>query len=183
MRAAKGKRWIPFVVFVVPALLIYTYFMIFSIGNTGYYSLTQWNAISEPKYIGMKYYMDFLKDKDFRMVLKNSLLNVAISLIVQIPAGLIGGYLLYRTRRCYRLYRFLIFIPVVLSASAVALLFTLIFHSEFGPVNLFLEYMGLGSLTHSWLSDVKVVFYGALCDHTAVRYAVYSGRCDRERDN
>ena len=104
MRAAKGKRWIPFVVFVVPALLIYTYFMIFSIGNTGYYSLTQWNAISEPKYIGMKYYMDFLKDKDFRMVLKNSLLNVAISLIVQIPAGLIGGYLLYRTRRMRALY-------------------------------------------------------------------------------
>lgn len=173
MRVTKKKRWIPFVVFVVPALLVYTYFIIYSIGNTGYYSLTQWNAISEPKFVGMKYYMDFLKDKDFHMVLRNSLLNVVISLAVQIPAGLIGGYLLYRTRKLYKLYRFLIFIPVVLSASAVALLFTLIFHAEFGPVNTFLNYVGLSNLTHSWLSDVKVVFYVVMIPMTYQYIGLY----------
>lgn len=159
MRVSKNKRWVPFVIFVLPALIIYTYFIIYSIANTGYYSLTQWNAITEPKFVGLKYYRDFLSDKDFHMVLKNSLLNVVISLLVQIPAGLIGGYLLYRTRRMYRLYRFLIFIPVVLSASAIALLFTLIFNTEFGPVNAFLEWAGMEAMKHSWLSDVNVVFY------------------------
>lgn len=173
MRNIKKKRWLPFVIFVVPALIIYTYFIIYSILNTGYYSLTQWNAITEPKFVGLKYYLAFLKDKDFQMVLKNSLLNVLISLAVQIPAGLIGGYLLYRTRRFYKVYRFLIFIPVVLSASAIALLFTLIFNAEFGPVNSFLEWAGMEGLTHSWLSDASVVFYVVMIPMTYQYIGLY----------
>lgn len=173
MRISKRKRWISFVIFVLPTLIIYTYFVIYSIANTGYYSLTRWNAISEPNFVGFKYYIDFLSDKDFQMVLKNSLLNVVISLIVQIPAGLIGGYLLYRTRRFYKIYRFLMFIPVVLSASAIALLFTLVFNAEFGPVNTLLECIGMESLKHSWLSDSSVVFYVVMIPMTYQYIGLY----------
>ena len=80
------------------------------------------------------------------MVLRNSLLNVVISLVIQIPLGLVGAYLIYRTKRFYRLYRFCVFIPVVLSASAIALLFTLIFNAEFGPVNTVLKVNRPGQL-------------------------------------
>ena len=173
MRMRKKHRWVPFAVFAAPALIIYTYFVIYSIVNTGYYSLTQWNAITEPEFIGLDYYIGFLTDKDFQMVLKNSILNVIISLVIQIPAGLIGGYLLYRTRKCYRIYRFLIFIPVVLSASAIALLFTLIFNSEFGPVNSLLEWAGLESMKHSWLSDARVVFYVVMIPMTYQYIGLY----------
>ena len=58
--------------------LLYTYFIIYSIINFGYYSLTKWNAISDPIFVGFKYYQDFFHDADFLMVLKNSLLNVVI---------------------------------------------------------------------------------------------------------
>ena len=173
MRVTKKKRWVPFLVFVLPALLIYSYFIIYSIANTGFYSLTQWNAISEPKFVGLKYYAGFLADKDFQMVFKNSILNVIISLMIQIPAGLLGGYLLYRTRKLYRLYRFLIFIPVVLSASAIALLFTLVFNSEFGPVNALLDFIGQGGLKHSWLSDANVVFYVVMIPMTYQYIGLY----------
>ncbi len=173
MKAAKLKKMIPFLVFIVPAFLIYTYFIMYSIVNTGGYSLTKWNAISDPKFIGWDYYLGFLKDKDFQMVLKNSLMNVVISLVIQIPAGLIGGYLLFQTRRLYRVYRFLIFIPVVLSASAIALLFTLIFNAEFGPVNSFLQWVGLENLKHSWLSDVKVVFFVVMVPMTYQYIGLY----------
>lgn len=173
MRTKKSRKWIPFVIFVLPAFLIYTYFIIYSIANTGYYSLTKWNAISTPKFLGIDYYKAFFRDKDFQMVLRNSLMNVVISLLIQIPAGLIGGYLLFQTRKLYKVYRFLIFIPVVLSASAIALLFTLIFNAEFGPVNSFLQWIGMESWKHSWLSDVKVVFFVVMVPMTYQYIGLY----------
>lgn len=173
MKLSGRKKWIPFLIFVLPALIIYTYFVMYSIFNTGYYSLTKWNAISTPQFVGPEYYLSFLQDKDFLMVLKNSFLNVVISLVIQVPAGLIGGYLLYRTRKMYKVYRFLIFIPVVLSASAIALLFTLIFNSEFGPVSSFLDWAGLEMLKHSWLSDAKVVFFVVMIPMTYQYIGLY----------
>ena len=173
MKKKKAKKWIPFIVFVVPTLILYTYFIMYSICNTAYYSLTKWNAISDPQFCGLYYYIDFLSNKDFQMVLINSLKNVVISLAIQIPAGLIGGYLLYQTRKMYRIYRFLMFVPVVMSASAIALLFSLIFNSEFGPVNAILTHLGLQSLRHTWLTDTKVVFYVVMVPMTYQYIGIY----------
>ena len=173
MKNSRSKKWIPFLVFVVPTLILYTYFIMYSICNTAYYSLTKWNAISDPEFVGLYYYMNFLKDKDFHMVLINSLKNVAISLAIQIPAGLIGGYLLFQTRKMYRIYRFLMFVPVVLSASAIALLFSLFFSTEFGPVNAFLSAVGLESLRHTWLTDTSVVFYVVMVPMTYQYIGIY----------
>ena len=108
------------------------------------------------------------------MVLRNSLLNVVISLVIQIPLGLVGAYLIYRTKRFYRLYRFCVFIPVVLSASAIALLFTLIFkRRNFGPVNTVLRSIGLDSWTRSWLSDASVVYFVVMTPMTYQYIGLY----------
>ena len=173
MHILRKKKWLLLLVFIFPAFLLYTYFVIYSIVNTGYYSLTKWNAISDPIFVGMKYYQDFLHDADFLMVLRNSLLNVVISLVIQIPLGLVGAYLIYRTKRFYRLYRFCVFIPVVLSASAIALLFTLIFNAEFGPVNTVLRSIGLDSWTRSWLSDASVVYFVVMTPMTYQYIGLY----------
>ena len=173
MHILRKKKWLLLLVFIFPAFLLYTYFVIYSIVNTGYYSVTKWNAISDPIFVGMKYYQDFLHDADFLMVLRNSLLNVVISLVIQIPLGLVGAYLIYRTKRFYRLYRFCVFIPVVLSASAIALLFTLIFNAEFGPVNTVLRSIGLDSWTRSWLSDASVVYFVVMTPMTYQYIGLY----------
>ncbi len=162
-----------FLGFVLPALALYTYFIMVSIAGTGYYSLTKWDAIGAPVFRGLKNYEKLLTDADFALVLKNSLLNVAISLAIQLPLGLLGGYLIYRTARGYRAYRFMVFVPVVLSASAIALLFTLIFNAEFGPVNQLLSALGLGALRRSWLSDPSVVYFAVMTPMTYQYIGLY----------
>ena len=83
------------------------------------------------------------------------------------------SYLIYRTKRFYRLYRFCVFMPVVLSASAIALLFTLIFNAEFGPVNTVLRSIGLDSWTRSWLSDASVVYFVVMTPMTYQYIGLY----------
>lgn len=169
----RKRRWKLFLAFVVPTLLLYSFFVVYSIGNTIYYSLTDWDAIGQPVFKGLKHYRRFLTDPDFQMVMKNTLMNVAISMAIQVPMGLVGAYLIYRTRHMYRMYRFLVFIPVVMSASAIALCFTLIFNTEFGPLNNFLSAIGLSSWRHSWLSDAKVVYYVVMTPMTYQYIGLY----------
>ena len=162
MLITEKQRLKSFFIFIVPAFLLYTFFIIVSIAQSFYYSLTDWNAIAYPVFRGLKNYIRFFNDADFKIVFNNTLLQLVIILFTQIPLGMIIAYFIFRTKRAFRIYRFLVFLPVILSASAVALLFTLLLNTDFGPVNTILSSLGLENLRQIWLSDPKIVFYSVL---------------------
>lgn len=145
--------------FIVPTLTIYTIFIIFSIFLSGYYSLTDWNAISDPVFKGIVNYEKLFRNSDFWIVIGNTIKQLAVVLITSVPLGLVFAYLIFRTKRMFKFYRFVVFMPVILSASSVSLMFTLIFNADFGPVNTILSMIGLESLKQNWLSDAGVVLY------------------------
>jgi raffinose/stachyose/melibiose transport system permease protein len=161
MHVLKKHKWAP-VILVGPSLAIFTYFVVVSIGYTVYYSLTKWNALTKPLFIGLKNYVDLVKSADFKIVMQNTVTGLVLALIIQVGLGLLFAYLIFRTRRAFRLYRALVFLPVVLSPAAVALMFTLVFNADVGPVNSILKSIGLASLTRNWLADKNVVFYAVL---------------------
>lgn len=156
LRRKKGKSLL---LFVVPALVIYTIFIICSIFLSGYYSLTKWNAISAPVFQGFDNYVKLFRNSDFWIVIGNTIRQLAVVLLTSVPLGLIFAYLIFRTRKLFKLYRFVVFLPVILSASSVSLMFTLIFNTDFGPVNSILSSIGLEGLRQNWLSDANVVLY------------------------
>jgi raffinose/stachyose/melibiose transport system permease protein len=161
MHVLKKHKWAPFVL-VGPSFAIFTYFVIVSIGYTVYYSLTKWNAIKPPVFIGLKNYLDLVKSQDFQIVMQNTVTGLVLALILQVGLGLLFAYLIFRTRKAFRLYRALVFLPVVLSPAAVALMFTLVFNADVGPINSILKSIGLASWTRNWLADKNVTFYAVL---------------------
>lgn len=161
MHIFRKYRW-AILVFVGPAFLLYTYLVVASIFASAYYSLTKWDAISKPVFVGFANYMEALRNPDFAIVMGNTFMGLVLSLVFQVSLGLFFAYLIYRTARGFRLYRALVFMPVVLSQAAVAMLFTLLFNSDIGPINSILRLLGLEALTRNWLSDKNVVFYVVL---------------------
>lgn len=161
MRLFRKYRWAPLVL-VGPSFVVYTYFVILSILFSVDYSLTRWNAISKPVFIGMKNYATMMTNQDFGTVMHNTAIALILALIIQVSAGLILAYLLYRTARGFRTFRALVFLPVVLSQAAVALMFTLVFNSDISPINRTLQAIGLGVLNRNWLSDPNIVLYSVL---------------------
>jgi raffinose/stachyose/melibiose transport system permease protein len=161
MHILRKYKW-AILVFVGPTLVLYTYFVMVSIFSTLYYSLTTWDAISKPIFVGFRNYVEAFSNPDFAIVLRNTFVGLALSLLFQVSFGLIFAYLIYRTLRGFRLYRALVFLPVVLSQAAVAMMFTLVFNSDVGPINEILRLIGLEPLTRNWLSDKEVVFYTVL---------------------
>lgn len=148
--------------FALPPFLLYAYFVVVPVAYSLGYSLTKWNGISVPVFVGWKNFDYLLKSKDFAIVMTNTLIQLGVALVLQVGIGLLISYLLFQTRVGYRAFRAMVFLPVVLAPAAIALMFVLIFNSDVGPINRILDALNLGFLKRNWLSDKEIVFYSVL---------------------
>jgi raffinose/stachyose/melibiose transport system permease protein len=161
MHILRRNKWLK-ILFAGPAFLIFTYFIIIATGQTIYYSFTKWKGLGSPTFQGIANYQKLFEMEDFYMVMRNNIVGLVLALIIQLGLGLIFAYLIYRTVRGMRIFRSLSFVPVVMSGAAVALMFSLIFDGNLGPLNQVLKSVGLERWARNWLSDPEVIFYAIL---------------------
>lgn len=158
LRKSKRLNWL----FFLPALLVFSFFILWSVVQTVYYSFTKWSGMGEATWRGLDNYTKLFANSDFQMVMRNNIMGLIIALVIQLSLGLIFAYLIYRTTRGMRIFRSLSFLPVVMSAAAVGLIFSLLFDGNLGPVNEILRAVGLESWTRNWMSDGDTIFYVVL---------------------
>ncbi len=161
MKNKINKLTLP-VLFLAPVFLIYTIFLFVPMLQTGYYSLTQWNGVSEKVFIGLGNYKELLKNNDYWITFFNTLKLTAVSLIVQISFGLLLAYLLYTKVRGMKIFRTVFFLPVVIAPVAIGLMFSLFYNSEIGIFNKILSAVGLDMLQTNWLSNPKTLLYAVM---------------------
>jgi len=140
--------------FVIPALLVYLFFVIQPFLYSIYYSLTDWNGADPVKqFVGLANYRKLLFDPLLWQALYHNLVWVIIGTISPIVIALLLGVLLWGKVRGRLLFRTVYFIPVVLSDVVVAIIWNWIYHPLFGAANLVLRTIGLGQFTRGWLGD------------------------------
>ncbi len=150
------------VLFLAPVFLIYTIFLFLPMLQTSYYSLTQWNGVSEKVFIGLENYKELIKNNDYWITFFNTLKLTVVSLIVQISFGLLLAYLLYTKTRGMKIFRTVFFLPVVIAPVAIGLMFSLFYNSEIGIFNKILSAAGLDMLQTNWLSNPKTLLYAVM---------------------
>lgn len=147
--------------FVLPALLVYTIFIIYPILATFNYSLFEWNGISKEKvFIGFENFKNLLYDSTFWLALKNNVYLILVSVFVQIPLGLIMALVLLSKIRGKKILNVIYFLPFLMSAVAIGLLWTLMYDPVNGPINKFLEFFGIDSI--HWLASNKTAIVAVL---------------------
>lgn len=161
MKNKINKLTLP-VLFLAPVFLIYTMFLFVPMLQTSYYSLTQWNGVSEKVFIGLGNYKELLKNNDYWITFFNTLKLTAVSLIVQISFGLLLAYLLYTITRGMKIFRTVFFLPVVIAPVAIGLMFSLFYNSEIGIFNKILSAVGLDMIQTNWLSNPKTLLYAVM---------------------
>lgn len=127
-----------------------------------YYSATEWNGVTDKVFVGLQNYKSLFSYSDFWVVFSNTIKLVVITLIVQIPMGLILAYLLYNKTKGMKIFRTIYFLPVVIAPVAIGLMFTLFYNSEIGIFNNILKTIGLGKLQRNWLSDTHTLLYAVM---------------------
>lgn len=138
-------------------LLFYVFFVLVPIFISGYYSTFSWKGGASMKFVGLRYYGMIFKDASFVQALKNNLWTILICLFGHCFLGYLYAVVLSsKFVRARKVYRFSIFLPVVLSGVVVGYLWKMIYNESPGLLNTFLEMLNLGSLKQLWLGDPKI---------------------------
>jgi raffinose/stachyose/melibiose transport system permease protein len=153
LRGPRFRTHIP--VFLTPAVLIYTAFMIYPLLNSLWLSLTNKTAGEVPSFVGLQNYFTLFAREQWSAPFWNSLRNNAffflIHMVVQNPVGLFLAALLNTRIRGTWLYRTAIFVPTILSVVIVGFIWKLILNPAWGISRSLLQFVGLVSLDTPWL--------------------------------
>ncbi len=138
--------------FLTPALVLYAIFFVFPFFFSIYISFSDWNLISNEKtFVGLENYIHVFKDVVFWKAVKNTITYVLVTVPISVLLGLIYAVLIESAGRARNIYRFLFFIPVVLSVAATSLSFSLMYSPQSGLINQFLHFIGIDG--PSWLQQ------------------------------
>lgn len=144
--------------FILPALIIYIGIVMIPIVNSVYYSFFRWNILDTQKFTGLNNFINlFTKDAIFIKSMKNTFLLMFWSLVIQTPLAILLAIAISNRIKGKRYFKTVFFLPNILSSVAIGLLWTFVYNPEFGIINRFLPYVGLGRFTRLWLADEKTV--------------------------
>lgn len=155
----KNKK--PLIVFLTPAFLfmiVYLYYPFFmNIVNSfqKLKTLGQANAAwNDPWYLN---YVELFQDPVVGIALKNTLIMMLVTILGQVGIAIILALLVDNIKVGGKFFRTVYFFPIVVSATALGLLFNLIFLYDKGMLNQLLESLGKTTLT-DWKSEGIALF-------------------------
>jgi len=127
-----------------PAVFVIFIFGIVPIVWSALLSFQRTNLLSPPQWIGLANYHALASDPLFRQSVVHSLVYTALFVPLSVAGGLLTAVVLNRRVRGIFLYRTAVFVPVVLSTIATAIMFLWLLDPDFGLVNFLLSKVGLG---------------------------------------
>ena len=117
--------------FLLPALILFLLFVIYPIFQSIYYSFYNWKGFGPAvDYVGFKNFIRILTDKVFLHALKNGLLIIVFSLLLQLPMSLAMAILVGRDLPGRTFFRIIFFMPYVLSEVITALMWLVILNPD-----------------------------------------------------
>ncbi len=143
MNSMLYKKKAPLLFFLIPAFLFLTIFLYYpflqNIANsfsqiTGLGTAGQ--GLNEPWYAN---YARMLEDENLHTAIKNTMIFTGATIVFQVGIALALALLVDRINKGSQLFRTVYFFPIVISATALGLLFNLVFLYNGGMLNQFLQ--------------------------------------------
>jgi len=114
-------------------------------------SLTRYNSIGTPKFVGIENFFSMVTSGYVRIGLKNTLIYVLLAIPLRVVGALVLALFLQEKRKGFGVYRAAVYLPTVMPEVAYAIIWLWIFNPLYGPLNIALSHLGLP--TPQWLTD------------------------------
>ena len=118
-------------------------------------------------FVGLDNFRQLFENPLFLVSIRNTLVWALFSFVAMLPISLLISVCLVNVRRGRNIYQGILFLPVVISLVAIALLFRMLMDPEVGQLNRILEAIGLPPF--QWLSSSDTALA------TAVGIGVWKG--------
>jgi multiple sugar transport system permease protein len=152
VRRARRKQNLTGWLFISPIVVGVVAFQFFPILVSIVASLTDWNGISAPKFIGLKNFSEmFTDDPLFLQTFKNTVYFTLASIPLTIGIGLVLALLCARPIRGVAFFRTAYFAPYVTNVVAIGFVWFWFFQPDNGVINGLLSQLGISG--PQWLSS------------------------------
>lgn len=151
----KQRRKKSYLLFITPGFLAYTVFIILPIIYVIYLSVFEWSGLGEMNFIGIENFKTLFTNTRIAPVffnaLKNNLKYLLCVWFIITPFQFLVAYLFYLKIPFFKYYKFMIFMPYVISSTIVSFFATMIFNPTIGFLNTFFEkWNGITLSAHGW---------------------------------
>jgi raffinose/stachyose/melibiose transport system permease protein len=138
----------------VPALAVYSLFVLWPIVQTVRYSFYRWDGILPAKWIGLSNYRAVLSGGELRDALGHAFELIIFFSAIPVALGLVVASVMrrLRSRRLGAAAQAILFLPQVVPLVAAGIAWSWVLSST-GVINQILSAVGLGGITRAWLGD------------------------------
>lgn len=137
--------------FISPWILGVLIFTAWPIFYSGYLSLTDYDVINDPTFIGLDNYAEMLQDPKVSLALWNTFIYTVVSVPAQVVISLALALLLNRIGRASGFFRTAFYLPNMTPPVAIGIILLLIFNGHDGLVNEVLGIFGIDG--PGWTTD------------------------------
>lgn len=134
-----------------PALLLILLFIVYPLIRTFITSfMIDYNYMTGTfKGFGFDNYIEVIQNKNFHRAIFNTAWIVFVSVPVSVIIALLISVALNSIKKLQGFYQTIFFLPYVTNVIAIGMVFSFLFHREFGLVNMMLGWIGINP--HNWV--------------------------------
>jgi multiple sugar transport system permease protein/alpha-1,4-digalacturonate transport system permease protein len=150
-RAAAGRRmrlrsilvgWS----FILPNFLGFALFTLVPVIAAFGLAFMKWDGFNDPQFVGIRNFTRLFGDDNFRIALLNTVLYAVGHVPLTLAFALGLALLLNQKLRGIAFFRVAIFFPYITSLVAIAIVWNMLFNPTSGPINQFLQLLGIAHL-------------------------------------
>jgi raffinose/stachyose/melibiose transport system permease protein len=132
-RPISARGWTVVLVFLPPAILLFTVFVALPILEGARYGFYNWDGYGAPdRFVGLKNYGYVFGSPGFLRSLFNNFLVIAVSLLIELPLALAVAVMVAGTMIGAKWFRLIFFMPYVLADVGAGLIWRYMFDGDYG---------------------------------------------------
>jgi len=141
-------------IFVLPALLLYTIFVIYPFIFSFSLSFYSWPGAGEREFVGLKNFQMIMSGsfaEEFRNALSHNILFFIVNAIFELGLAFLIAVVLTTKIWGKRFFQTIVYLPNVISMVLVGFIWSMLLNPQWGLINQLLKSIGLADFAKPWL--------------------------------
>lgn len=150
-----------FTALIAPAVVVVTILTIYPVFSVATNSMFDFDYIAGTRsFVGAGNYVSILSDRQFLQSIGNTVVFVALAVVLETGLGFAVALLLYKPFRGVRSVSMVVVAPMMLSTMVVSAVWRTMFHFDIGILNSLLTRTGLSAVP--WLIDPDIALFSVV---------------------
>ncbi|MDA3958285.1 carbohydrate ABC transporter permease [Oceanispirochaeta sp.] len=143
-------------ILISPLVMGLTLWVVFPMGLSIFTSMTRWDMISKPEFVGFQNYIEiFTKDELFLKSIRNTVYFTLLSVPMQMLVALMGALLLNSSINGKGVFRTIFYLPSLIPIVVSSIMWLWMYNHQYGLINFFLNNLGLDKV--KWIDSTEMV--------------------------